>query len=48
MELYRKKVNLGGKPNQDTSYTTSQRPRNIYLQKMIKKIQSKTRLSKAA
>ena len=37
MELYRKKVNLGGKPNQDTSYTTSQRPRNIYLQKMIKK-----------
>lgn len=41
MELYRKKVNLGGKPNQDTSYTTSQRPRNIYLQKMIKKSKAK-------
>ena len=41
MELYRKKVNLGGKGNPEASYTTSQRPKNIYLQKMIKKNQPK-------
>ena len=50
MELYRKKINItskSGKPQEryeDLRFNNSKRPRNIYIQKVLKQNKSQTHI----